>query len=101
MLEKAVVEHNLLAASRLYNNIYFEELGRLLGVQPGKAERIASRMIAEKRLVVCYTLTRFSAFLSCCRSNSLIIPACSLSFSAVPCLSPDGDFVALRVQSLF
>ena len=52
VLEKAVVEHNLLAASRLYNNIYFSELGQLLGVPPGKAERIASRMIAEKRLVV-------------------------------------------------
>ena len=52
VLEKAVIEHNLLAASRLYNNIYFSELGQLLGVQPDKAERIAARMIAEKRLVV-------------------------------------------------
>lgn len=52
VLEKAVIEHNLLAASRLYNNIFFEELGQLLGVQPAKAERIASKMIAEKRLLV-------------------------------------------------
>ena len=52
VLEKAVVEHNLLAASRLYNNIYFSELGQLLGVPADKAERIASRMIAENRLVV-------------------------------------------------
>ena len=54
VLEKAVVEHNLLAASRLYNNIYFAELGQLLGVPPQKSERIASRMIAEKRLTVDY-----------------------------------------------
>lgn len=52
VLEKAVVEHNLLAASRLYNNIYFSELGQLLGVAPAKAETIASRMISESRLVV-------------------------------------------------
>lgn len=52
VLQKAVIEHNLLAASRLYNNIYFTELGQLLGVPQEKAERIASRMIAEKRLVV-------------------------------------------------
>ena len=52
VLQKAVIEHNLQAASRLYNNIYFSELGQLLGVSEEKAERIASRMIAEKRLVV-------------------------------------------------
>lgn len=52
VLEKAVVEHNLLAASRLYNNIYFDELGQLLGVAPSKAESIAARMIAEGRLTV-------------------------------------------------
>lgn len=51
VLEKAVLQHNLLAASRLYNNIYFEGLGQLLGVAPEKAERIASKMVAEKRLL--------------------------------------------------
>lgn len=34
--EKAVMEHNLLAASKLYNNITFIELGRLLGISPEK-----------------------------------------------------------------
>ena len=52
VLERAVVEHNLAAASRLYNNIYFAELGPLLGVPPATAESIAARMIAEKRLSV-------------------------------------------------
>ncbi|CAK0738357.1 hypothetical protein CVIRNUC_001031 [Coccomyxa viridis] len=50
VLEKAVVEHNLAAASRLYNNIYFVELGQLLGVSAGQAESVACRMIAEERL---------------------------------------------------
>ena len=53
VLERAVVEHNLAAASRLYLNIYFAELGALLGVPAERAEAVASRMIAENRLQVC------------------------------------------------
>lgn len=45
-----MIEHNLLSASRLYNNIRVDELGRLLGVPPEKAERIASGMVVESRL---------------------------------------------------
>ncbi len=52
VLERAVVEHNLAAASRLYLNIYFAELGALLGVPAERAEAVASRMIAENRLQV-------------------------------------------------
>ena len=50
ILDHAVVEHNLLAASRLYNNITFAGLGALLEIPPEKAERIASKMITEERL---------------------------------------------------
>ncbi|KOB76051.1 putative cop9 complex subunit [Operophtera brumata] len=42
ILDRAVFEHNLLSASKLYNNITFEELGALLETPPLKAERIAS-----------------------------------------------------------
>jgi len=31
-----VIEHNLLSASKLYNNITFEELGALLEIPPAK-----------------------------------------------------------------
>merc|ERR1712096_491915 len=40
ILEHAVIEHNLLAASKLYNNITFEGLGALLEIAPNKAERM-------------------------------------------------------------
>lgn len=50
ILDRAVIEHNLLSASKLYNNITFEELGRLLEIQPSKAEKIASQMITEGRM---------------------------------------------------
>ncbi|XP_013388525.1 COP9 signalosome complex subunit 4 [Lingula anatina] len=50
ILDRAVIEHNLLSASKLYNNISFEELGALLEIPPTKAERIASQMISEGRM---------------------------------------------------
>ncbi|CAG9938318.1 unnamed protein product [Clonostachys rosea f. rosea IK726] len=51
VLAKAVVDHNLLGASRLYNNIGFEALGSLLGLGPEKAEETTARMIEQGRLV--------------------------------------------------
>lgn len=36
VLSRAVVEHNLLSASRLYKNITFAELGVLLDITPDK-----------------------------------------------------------------
>lgn len=50
ILDRAVFEHNLLSASKLYNNITFDELGALLEILPKKAERIASQMITEGRM---------------------------------------------------
>ncbi|CAB0037969.1 unnamed protein product [Trichogramma brassicae] len=50
ILDRAVIEHNLLSASKLYNNITFEELGSLLEIPPTKAEKIASQMITEGRM---------------------------------------------------
>lgn len=55
MLDRAVIEHNLAAASKLYNNIYFTELGSLLGCTPEKAEGTASKMVMEDRLKVTLT----------------------------------------------
>merc|ERR1711997_1285272 len=50
ILDHAVVEHNLLAASKLYNNITLEGLGALLEIPAEKAERTASKMISEGRM---------------------------------------------------
>ncbi|KAF8468957.1 hypothetical protein BDZ91DRAFT_721468 [Kalaharituber pfeilii] len=50
VLAKAVIEHNLLATSKLYNNIGVDELGVLLGLSGAKAEEYAARMIEQKRL---------------------------------------------------
>ncbi|CAH0392296.1 unnamed protein product [Bemisia tabaci] len=50
ILDRAVLEHNLLSASKLYNNITFEGLGALLDIPALKAEKIASQMITEGRM---------------------------------------------------
>ena len=50
VLAKAVVEHNLLSASRLYANIGIKELGTLLGCDAEKAEDYASTMLEQGRL---------------------------------------------------
>ena len=50
VLERAMIEHNMLAASRIYKNIRFEELGALLGTSAANAEEICARMIREGRM---------------------------------------------------
>lgn len=50
LIDRAVIEHNLLAASKLYNNIKFNELGNLFEIPADKAEKIASQMISEERM---------------------------------------------------
>ena len=57
VLAKAVIEHNLLAASRLYENISIDALGAILGLKDSpeetageKAEEYAARMVEQGRL---------------------------------------------------
>eukprot|EP00735_Rhodelphis_limneticus_P006550 TRINITY_DN18966_c0_g1::TRINITY_DN18966_c0_g1_i1::g.21712::m.21712 TRINITY_DN18966_c0_g1::TRINITY_DN18966_c0_g1_i1::g.21712 ORF type:complete len:405 (+),score=80.18,sp/Q8L5U0/CSN4_ARATH/48.58/7e-121,PCI/PF01399.22/2.3e-16 TRINITY_DN18966_c0_g1_i1:26-1216(+) len=50
VLERAVQEHNLLSAGKIYKNITCSELGALLGIGSKEAESIASRMILEQRM---------------------------------------------------
>ncbi|TFK75873.1 hypothetical protein BDN72DRAFT_954424 [Pluteus cervinus] len=50
VLDRAVMEHNLLASSKIYNNITFRGLGSLLDLTPGAAETMARKMIEQGRL---------------------------------------------------
>ncbi|KAF1912355.1 hypothetical protein BDU57DRAFT_458552 [Ampelomyces quisqualis] len=50
VLDKAVLEHNLLGASKLYNNIGFDQLGELLGVDAERSEDYAAKMLEQGRL---------------------------------------------------
>lgn len=50
VLDRAVMEHNLLACSTIYNNITFSGLGALLDVAPSAAETMARKMIEQHRL---------------------------------------------------
>lgn len=50
VLAKAMVEHNLLAISKLYRNIDFENLGSRIGLNADKAESTTGKMIEQGRL---------------------------------------------------
>ena len=50
VLAKAVIQHNLLGVSRLYQNVSFDELAVLLGLDAEKAEEYAANMLEQGRL---------------------------------------------------
>jgi len=50
VLENSMVEHNILAASKIYNNIKVDQLAALLGVPSAQAEKLASNMIEQGRM---------------------------------------------------
>jgi len=50
LLDRATIMNNMLAASNVYDNIMFDELGGLLGISGAEAEETAASMIAEGRM---------------------------------------------------
>lgn len=50
IVEGVIVEHNMTAVSRLYNNIALSTLAELLGISSEKAEEIVAQMISSERL---------------------------------------------------
>lgn len=49
--DRAITEHNILSASKLYRNIRSQQLGRVLNVSAQHAEKAVARLIADGRLV--------------------------------------------------
>lgn len=50
VLANSIIEHNIFAASKIYNNITFSELAVLLGIQQAEAETLACKLIEEGRM---------------------------------------------------
>ena len=50
IVQRALIEHNMVAVSQIYSNIYFTALGQLLGLSSERAEKIASKMILDGSL---------------------------------------------------
>ena len=51
IVERGVLEHNVVAVSHLYTSIYFTQLGELLGVvDADKAEKVAAKMLSDGSL---------------------------------------------------
>ena len=51
VLAKAIMDHNILGVSRLFNNISFDVLAKILGLDADKAEETVARMIEQGRLL--------------------------------------------------
>jgi COP9 signalosome complex subunit 4 len=49
-LEKAIIEHNMLAIGKIYDNIQLPELTNILLIDERRTQRVAAAMIAENRL---------------------------------------------------
>lgn len=47
IFQRALMEHNIVAASRIYSNIYLSSLAELLSISLEKTEKAASKMILE------------------------------------------------------
>ena len=50
VMERAVIEHNMQAVSRIYDNIKIPQLAKLLNMDSSNAEKLVARMITEERL---------------------------------------------------
>lgn len=50
VLTRAVFDHNLLSVSRIYNNIRFNELSKIMALDKAKVEAYAAKMILQGRL---------------------------------------------------
>lgn len=50
ILQRAVLQHNLLAISRIYKCVTFDDVSELLGISPESVEKSTTRLISTKCL---------------------------------------------------
>ncbi|DAZ98956.1 TPA: hypothetical protein N0F65_000488 [Lagenidium giganteum] len=81
VLENAFLEHNLLAASRVYSSISLEELGKLLEIDAASAERVAATMICEERMKG--SIDQSSGFLEFENPDEEVLSAFDSSISSI------------------
>lgn len=53
IMERGVVEHNMMAVSKLYRTIYMDKLAHILDLPVPKAEALAAKMITDGSLKAC------------------------------------------------
>lgn len=78
-LEKAVIEHNMLAIGKIYENILLPELASTLMIDERRAEKVAATMITENRLMGYIDQSGELGFIGCC----LFICNCLFTFSII------------------
>lgn len=77
--EKAVIEHNMLATGRIYDNITFIELGSILRLDAQRAEKVRETLILKacellKAIDVFHFSThKYAEYLLFCNKKSQVI----------------------------
>uniref|UniRef100_A0A915BFR2 COP9 signalosome complex subunit 4 n=1 Tax=Parascaris univalens TaxID=6257 RepID=A0A915BFR2_PARUN len=69
ILQRAVIEHNVIAVSNIFSNISFENLAHLLDVDVKRAEKVTWQMIAENR--ICGSIDQLDCFVHFKRKDAL------------------------------
>lgn len=82
---RAIIEHNIFAAARVYSTIKFGSLSKLLGIDPDRTEKIAVRMINENRLAA--SIDQVDNFLIFNQTSTNVIPT---DLSTVPVSNING-----------
>uniref|UniRef100_A0A0M3I6B7 COP9 signalosome complex subunit 4 n=2 Tax=Ascaris TaxID=6251 RepID=A0A0M3I6B7_ASCLU len=69
ILQRAVIEHNVIAVSNIFTNVSFENLAHLLDVDVKRAEKVTWQMIAENR--ICGSIDQLDGFVHFKRKDAL------------------------------
>ena len=69
---RAIIEHNIFAAARVYSTITFTSLSKLLGIDIDRTEKIAVRMISENRLAA--SIDQVENFLIFHQNSANVLP---------------------------
>ena len=99
-VQRALLEHNMVAVSKIYKTIYFESLSQLLGIGMDKVEKLAAKMILDGSLYG--TIDEVDGILtfgmeedSIVAWNGAITSFCMNLNSAVDAVRHDASYVSL------
>lgn len=87
ILENSLIEHNLLAISKIYINISFKSLGHLLDLSPNAAQSIARRLIVQDKLSA--TIDQFKQIIYFDSNSDLVNDNSSLGGASLSAASFD------------
>jgi COP9 signalosome complex subunit 4 len=78
-VDNAVMEHNVIAASRIYTSITFTSLGNLLGVDGRRAEKVTARMINDRLIRLAATIDQVDSMIDFAQGGASGMPDAAIA----------------------